>query len=76
MHDNEVFQTLYYEAMMTGQNPENLIEQYRKNNMLAAVKMAMIEDRVLTYLLDKNLPKEQQEILEKMRPNAQKTQVG
>lgn len=57
---------------MTGQNPENLIEQYRKNNMLAAVKMAMIEDRVLTYLLDKNLPKEQQEILEKMRPNAQK----
>ncbi len=59
VHDNEVFQTLYYEAMMTGQNPENLIEQYRKNNMLAAVKMAMIEDRVLTYLLDKNLPKEQ-----------------
>ncbi|GAA9301303.1 hypothetical protein BTM391_12110 [Helicobacter pylori] len=40
------------------------------------MKMAMIEDRVLTYLLDKNLPKEQQEILEKMRPNAQKTQVG
>lgn len=76
VHDNEVFQTLYYEAMMTGQNPENLIEQYRKNNMLAAVKMAMIEDRVLAYLLDKNLPKEQQEILEKMRPNAQKTQVG
>ncbi|EEC24050.1 hypothetical protein HPB128_152g5 [Helicobacter pylori B128] len=76
VHDNEVFQTLYYEAMMTGQNPESLIEQYRKNNMLAAVKMAMIEDRVLAYLLDKNLPKEQQEILEKMRPNAQKTQVG
>ncbi|MEJ8622000.1 trigger factor [Helicobacter pylori] len=76
VHDNEVFQTLYYEAMMTGQNPESLIEQYRKNNMLAAVKMAMIEDRVLAYLLDKNLPKEQQEILEKMRPNAQKTQAG
>ncbi len=76
VHDNEVFQTLYYEALMTGQNPENLIEQYRKNNMLAAVKMAMIEDRVLTYFLDKNLSKEQQEILEKMRPNAQKTQVS
>ena len=44
--------------------------------MLAAVKMAMIEDRVLAYLLDKNLPKEQQEILEKMRPNAQKIQAG
>ncbi|AFI06124.1 trigger factor [Helicobacter cetorum] len=75
VHDNEVFQTLYYEAMMTGQNPQNLIEQYRQNNMLPAVKMAMIEDRVLTYFLDKNLSKEQQEILEKMRPNTQNTQA-
>ncbi|WP_163564908.1 trigger factor [Helicobacter suis] len=56
--DNEVFQTIYYEAMMTNQNPQQVLEFYRKNNMLPAVKMAMIEDRVLTFLLDKQLPKE------------------
>ncbi|WP_163532269.1 trigger factor [Helicobacter suis] len=56
--DNEVFQTIYYEAMMTNQNPQQVLEFYKKNNMLPAVKMAMIEDRVLTFLLDKQLPKE------------------
>lgn len=52
--DNEVFQTLYYEAMMSGQNPQEIIEHYRKNNLLPAVKMAIIEDRVITHLLDKH----------------------
>lgn len=52
--DNEVFQTLYYESMMSGQNPQEVIEHYRKNNLLPAVKMAIIEDRVITYLLDKH----------------------
>ncbi|WP_163499272.1 trigger factor [Helicobacter suis] len=56
--DNEVFQTIYYEAMMTNQNPQQVLEFYKKNNMLPAVKMAMIKDRVLTFLLDKQLPKE------------------
>lgn len=50
--DNEVFQTLYYEAMMSGQNPKELIENYKNNNLLPAIKMAMIEDKVLSYLLD------------------------
>ncbi|RDU62480.1 trigger factor [Helicobacter didelphidarum] len=52
--DNEVFQTMYYESMMNGQNPQEVIEYYRKNNLLPAVKMAIIEDRVITHLLDKN----------------------
>ncbi|WP_104740095.1 trigger factor [Helicobacter bizzozeronii] len=59
VQDNEVFQTLYYEALMTNQNPQQLIEHYQKNNMLPAVKMAMVEDRVLTFLLDQQLPKAQ-----------------
>ncbi|RDU72896.1 trigger factor [Helicobacter aurati] len=53
--DKEVFQTLYYESMMSGQNPQEVIEHYRKNNLLPAIKMAMIEDRVITYLLDKSI---------------------
>lgn len=52
VQDNEVFQTLYYEAMMMGQNPNEVIEYYQKNNLLPAIKMAMIEDRVLHHLLD------------------------
>ncbi|WP_104747871.1 trigger factor [Helicobacter cetorum] len=74
VHDNEVFQTLYYEAMMTGQNPQNLIEQYRQNNMLPAVKMAMIEDRVLTHFLDQKLSKEEQQMIESLKQTSKNTQ--
>ncbi|WP_104713112.1 trigger factor [Helicobacter cetorum] len=73
VHDNEVFQTLYYEAMMTGQNPQALIEQYRQNNMLPAVKMAMIEDRVLTHFLDQQLSKEEQEMIQSLKPTSKNT---
>lgn len=55
IQDNEVYQTIYYEAMMMGQNPQDAIEYYRSNNLLPAIKMAMIEDRVLTYLLDSQM---------------------
>ena len=55
--DNEVFQTIYYEAMMMGQNPNQVIEYYKNNNILPAVKMAMIEDRILHHLLDSKADK-------------------
>jgi len=50
--DDEVNQTLYYEALMAGQNPEELIEYYKKNNLLPAVKMSMLEDKLYSRLLD------------------------
>ncbi|TLD97434.1 trigger factor [Helicobacter jaachi] len=52
IQDNEVMQTIYYEAMMTGQDPRATLEHYQKNNLIPAIKMTMIEDRVLQYLLD------------------------
>lgn len=55
VEDNEVFQAVYYEAMMNGQDPKNLVEYYQKNNLLPAIKMAMIEEKILVYLLDKKL---------------------
>lgn len=55
IQDNEALQTIYYEAMMMGQDPRAAIEYYQKNNLLPAIKMAMIEDRVLTFLLDSKL---------------------
>ncbi len=50
--DQEVMQTIYYEGMMMGRDPKEMLEYYQKNNLLPAVKMALIEDRLLTKLLD------------------------
>ena len=62
--DQEIMQTIYYEAISMGQDPQQTFEYYRKQNLLPAIKMAMIEDRLLTRLLnDKNENKE--EIIEK-----------
>lgn len=55
IQDNEVIQALYYEATMAGQDPKAMLDFYQKNNLLPAVKMAMLEDRILTMLLDEKL---------------------
>ncbi len=49
--DDEVSQTLYYEAIMSGQNPEELVQYYTRNNLLPAVKMTMLEDKLYRRLL-------------------------
>jgi len=49
--DQEVHQVLYYEAMMAGQKPEEMLEHYKKNNLIPAVKMGMIEDKLFGKLL-------------------------
>ncbi len=49
--DQEVHQVLYYEAMMAGQKPEEVVEHYQKNNLIPAVKMGMIEDKLFGKLL-------------------------
>lgn len=49
--DEEVSQALYYEALMSGQDPQQIIEYYQKNNLLPAVKMGMIEDKLFGKLL-------------------------
>lgn len=50
--DQEVTQTIYYEAMMQGQDGRALIEQYEKAGYLPAIKMSMIEQKVINKLLD------------------------
>jgi trigger factor len=49
--DDEVSQTIYYEAMMSGQNPQETIKHYQDNNLIPAVKMGMIEDKLFAKLL-------------------------
>ena len=50
--DQEVTQTLYYEAMMQGQDGQALIKQYEEAGYLPAIKMSMIEQKVINKLLD------------------------
>ncbi len=50
--DQEISQTLYYEALISGQDPEAMIKYYQKNNLIPAIKMGMIEDRLFSKLLD------------------------
>ena len=58
--DEEVVQTIYYEALQMGRNPQEILEAYQKQGLLPAIKMAMIEDRLLTHLLSKKNEKEEE----------------
>jgi len=49
--DQEVSQAIYYEAMMSGQDPQEVIKYYQENNLLPAVKMGMIEDKLFGKML-------------------------
>ncbi|SMC08849.1 trigger factor [Nitratiruptor tergarcus] len=57
--DQEVVQTIYYEALQMGRDPKEILEAYQKQGLLPAIKMAMIEDRLLTHLLNKKMKKEE-----------------
>jgi trigger factor len=37
--------------MMSGQDPQQIIEYYQKNNLFPAVKMGMIEDKLFSKIL-------------------------
>ena len=60
VEDQEVVQTIYYEALQMGRNPQEILEAYQQQGLLPAIKMAMIEDRLLSHLLSKKLQKEEQ----------------
>ncbi len=49
--DQEVSSALYYEAMMSGQDAQEVIKYYEENNLLPAVKMGMIEDKLFGKML-------------------------
>ena len=51
VEDQEVSQAIYYEAMMSGQDPQQVIKYYEEKNLLPAVKMGMIEDKLFGKML-------------------------
>ena len=55
VNENEVMQTIYYEAMQMGQDPKVVYENYKNSGYLPAIQMSMVEDRVLTQILDSKM---------------------
>ena len=55
--DQEITQVIYYEALQNGQNPQEVLKQYQNAGYMPAIKMSMIEDKVLNKLFDEKLGK-------------------
>jgi len=55
--DQEVSQTIYYEAMMNGQDGTQTIKQYEEAGYLPMIKMSIIESKVMIQILDEALGK-------------------
>jgi trigger factor len=55
VEEQEIMQTIYYEAMQMGQDPKKAYDQYKNAGYLPAIQMSMVEDRVLTAMLNAKL---------------------
>ena len=48
-------QTIYFEAMQAGQDPQNAYEHYKDAGYLPAIQMSMVEDKVLSGILNSKI---------------------
>jgi len=55
VNEEEVMKAIYYEAYQMGQDPKAMYEQYHKAGYLPAIQMSMVEDKVLSKLLDSKM---------------------
>ena len=55
VEEQEVMQTIYFEAMQMGQDPKKAYDQYKDAGYLPAIQMSMVEDKVLTTLLNEKI---------------------
>ncbi|MEA2099451.1 MAG: trigger factor [Campylobacterota bacterium] len=55
VEEQEVMQTIYYEAMQTGQDPQKAFEHYKEAGYIPAIQMSMVEDKVLSGLLNSKI---------------------
>jgi len=49
--DQEVMSALYYQAMMSGQDAQELVKYYQENNLMPAAKMGLMEDKLFGKML-------------------------
>jgi len=54
VHEQEVHAALGYQAMMTGQDAQELLEYYKKNNLITSAKMGLTEDKLFGIMLGFN----------------------
>jgi trigger factor len=55
VNEHEVMQTIYFEAMQMGQDPQQAYNHYQNSGYLPAIQMAMVEDKVLSKLLNSKI---------------------
>ena len=55
IEEQEVMQTIYFEAMQQGQDPQKAYDHYKEAGYLPAIQMSMVEDRVLSGLLNEKI---------------------
>jgi len=55
VEEQEIMQTIYYEAMQMGQDPKKAYDHYKNAGYLPAIQMSMVEDRVLSGLLNEKI---------------------
>jgi trigger factor len=53
--ENEVMQIVYYEAMQMGQDPKEAYDKYKEAGYLPAIQMSMVEDKVLSQILNSKM---------------------
>ena len=53
--DDELYQVIYYESLLQGQNPQEVIKYYQENNLLPVLKMQLIQEKLLNKLLEEKV---------------------
>lgn len=51
VHEQEVHAALAYQAMMTGQDADELVKYYQENNLMTSAKMGLTEDKLFGQML-------------------------
>lgn len=51
VHEQEVHAALGYQAMMTGQDAQELLKYYEENNLMTSAKMGLTEDKLFGTML-------------------------
>ncbi len=49
--EHEIQAALYYQAMMSGQDAEDLVKYYKENNLMTSAKMSLTEDKLFGRML-------------------------
>jgi trigger factor len=51
VHEQEVHAALAYQAMMTGQDAQELVKYYEENNLMKSAKLGLTEDKLFGMML-------------------------